>query len=137
MEIVKESITISHLCLVTSLHLVQAGMVKICPKKDNKKKYLIYRPFHKTLPRTSVFVYWISVRFYETDCTLNKGQLSTLLMLCNFTFPLKFCTQSVLFTICTLYYLKKLKRLLNIVTEYKIFLIKSFLITYQLFVTYI
>ena len=27
-----------------------------------------YRPFHKTLPRSSAFVNWISVRFYETDC---------------------------------------------------------------------
>ena len=26
-------------CFVTSLHLVQAGMVKTCPKKVNKKKY--------------------------------------------------------------------------------------------------
>ena len=28
-----------------------------------------YRPFHKTLPRSSAFANWISVRFYETDCT--------------------------------------------------------------------
>ena len=28
-----------------------------------------YRPFQKTLPRSSAFVYWISVRFYETDCS--------------------------------------------------------------------
>ena len=28
----------------------------------------IYRPFHKTLPRSSAFVKWSSVRFYETDC---------------------------------------------------------------------
>ena len=27
-----------------------------------------YRPFHKTLPRSSAFLNWISVRFYETDC---------------------------------------------------------------------
>ena len=27
-----------------------------------------YRPFHKTLPKSSAFVSWISVRFYETDC---------------------------------------------------------------------
>ena len=27
----------------------------------------IYRPFNKTLPRSSAFVNWISVRFYETD----------------------------------------------------------------------
>ena len=29
-----------------------------------------YRPFHKTLPRASVLVNWISVRFYEKDCIL-------------------------------------------------------------------
>ena len=27
-----------------------------------------YRPFHKTLPRSSAFVHWISVRFYGIDC---------------------------------------------------------------------
>ena len=41
---------------------------------------LSYRPFHKTLPRSSTFVNWSSVRFYETDCTLTsfytKNQLS-------------------------------------------------------------
>ena len=30
-----------------------------------------YRPFHKTLPRSSLFVNWISVRFYEMDCSSN------------------------------------------------------------------
>ena len=25
-------------------------------------------PFHKTLPRSSAFINWISVRIYETDC---------------------------------------------------------------------
>ena len=29
--------------------------------------FCICRPFYKTLPRSSAFVYWISVRFYETD----------------------------------------------------------------------
>ena len=29
----------------------------------------MFCPFHKTLPRTSAFINWISVRFYETDCT--------------------------------------------------------------------
>ena len=29
--------------------------------------YFKYRPFHKTLPRPSAFLNWISVRFYETD----------------------------------------------------------------------
>ena len=28
-----------------------------------------YLTFHKTLPRSSAFENWISVRFYETDCT--------------------------------------------------------------------
>ena len=31
-------------------------------------KQFIYRPFHKTLRRSSAFVNWISVRFYETGC---------------------------------------------------------------------
>ena len=31
----------------------------------------MYRPFHKTLPRSSVFVNWISVRFYEMDCIID------------------------------------------------------------------
>ena len=30
----------------------------------------IYLPFHKTLPRSNVSVNRMSVRFYETDCTL-------------------------------------------------------------------
>ena len=30
----------------------------------------IYRPFHKTLPKSSAFINKISVRFYETDCIL-------------------------------------------------------------------
>ena len=29
-------------CLVTSLHLVQARMVKTCPKKVNKKNICLY-----------------------------------------------------------------------------------------------
>ena len=34
----------------------------------------IYRPFHKTLPRSSAFVNWISVSFYETaGCTCICG----------------------------------------------------------------
>ena len=31
-------------------------------------KHFTYRPFHNTLPRSSAFVNWFSVRFYETDC---------------------------------------------------------------------
>ena len=30
----------------------------------------MYRPFHKTIPRSRAFVNWISVRVYETDCSL-------------------------------------------------------------------
>ena len=58
-----------------------------------------------------------------------------------FTFSLKICKlfkgmKHTPFTICTLFDFKKLKCFLNI-TEYTKFLIKSFLITYLLFVTYI
>ena len=35
---------------------------------SKNKQNLYYRPFHKTLPRSSVFVLLISVRFYETGC---------------------------------------------------------------------
>ena len=40
-----------------------------------------YCPFHKTLPRSSAFLYRISVRFYETDCisSLSIGLLFSLL----------------------------------------------------------
>ena len=39
------------------------------------KHYAIsrYRQFHKTFPRSGTFVYRISVRFYETGCTLGFG----------------------------------------------------------------
>ena len=33
----------------------------------------VYRQFHKTLPRSSVFLNWISVRFYEMDCMYHKN----------------------------------------------------------------
>ena len=29
-----------------------------------------YGPFHKTLPRPRAIVNWISVRFYDADCTI-------------------------------------------------------------------
>ena len=31
----------------------------------------IYCPFYKTLPRSRLFINWISVLFYETDCSIN------------------------------------------------------------------
>ena len=69
-------------------------------------------------------------------CTLNKGQLPTLLLSKSFTFYIPFKNlhvfegnQGMKHTHLTLFNLKKRKRLLNI-TEYKIYLIKSFLITY-------
>ena len=34
--------------------------------------YNMYRPFHKTLPRSSASVNRISVRFYKTGCMLSK-----------------------------------------------------------------
>ena len=30
-----------------------------------KEDWLIYRPFQKTLPKSSLQMHWISVRFYE------------------------------------------------------------------------
>ena len=36
----------------------------------NIRTVLVYSQFHKTLPRSSVQMYWISVRFYETGCIL-------------------------------------------------------------------
>ena len=38
---------------------------------------LWYCLFHKTLPRFSVFIYWISLRFYETDCVEGNHILLT------------------------------------------------------------
>ena len=47
-------------------------MYKICKifkaKILRKKNMLIV---HKTLPRSSAFVNWTSVRFYETGCIIN------------------------------------------------------------------
>ena len=31
--------------------------------------FFLYRQFHSTFPRSSAFINWVSVRFYETDCT--------------------------------------------------------------------
>ena len=40
-------------------------------KVEKIKKYCHeLSPFHKTLPRYSAFVNWMSVRFYEMDCIL-------------------------------------------------------------------
>ena len=36
----------------------------------------MYRPFYKTLPRSSAFFNWISVRFYETDYNKAVGAAS-------------------------------------------------------------
>ena len=52
-------------------YIVKLGQLfnrrQIIYKKENVN--LTYRPFHKTLPRSSAFCNWISVRFYETGCT--------------------------------------------------------------------
>ena len=55
-------------CLVTSLHLVQARMVKTYPKKVNKKKYF--------------FIQYTRVNYPLILCKKNL----------HFTFPLKICT---------------------------------------------
>ena len=47
----------------------------ICKKqflRMKKKDSEVNCPFHKTLPRTSAFLNWISVRFYEIDCIRNN-----------------------------------------------------------------
>ena len=41
--------------------------------------YLLYRLFHKTLPISSAFLNWISVRFYGTGCTKIKLRYISLL----------------------------------------------------------
>ena len=33
---------------------------------------LVCDPFHETLPRSSVSVNWLSVRFYEMDCSITE-----------------------------------------------------------------
>ena len=48
-------------CLITPV----GGLRNIAIVKDMAKYK--YRPFHKTLPRSSAFVNWISVRFNETE----------------------------------------------------------------------
>ena len=99
-------------CLVTSLHLVQVRMVKTCPKKVNKKIFF---------------------------CTLNKGQLPIFQCKKSLTFYIPLTNLHVskgiigneTYTFYHLYtfQIKKLKGFLD-TTEYKIFLIKSLLITY-------
>ena len=41
-------------------------------KQEARRSYFKYRPFHKTLPRSSASANRISVRFYETDCILKQ-----------------------------------------------------------------
>ena len=41
----------------------------------------MYRTFYKTLPRSSVFVNLISVRFYETDCILGKPRKKVIFLM--------------------------------------------------------
>ena len=40
-------------------------------KKSGRFATFTYSPFHKTLPKCSLLVHWISVRFYEMGDTLN------------------------------------------------------------------
>ena len=60
-------------------------LFKLRWKKDFCDKTFSYRLFHKTLPRSSALISWISVRFYETDCIKN-------MLLINF--------QSIFFYLC-------------------------------------
>ena len=47
------------------LPLLGRSLLNLIPV-DLTGTFITYRPFHKTLPRSSVFINWISVRFYET-----------------------------------------------------------------------
>ena len=44
-------------------------------------KGVYYRPFHKTLPRSSAFLKWSSVKFYETGCSRSMGKRIEILLL--------------------------------------------------------
>ena len=48
--------------IATNLQLVKFAYYS---RKNRHFHGANYRPFHKTLPRTSAFVNWISVRFYD------------------------------------------------------------------------
>ena len=63
-----------HRINLTSLFIKYFSAPKIedlCSEKEEEEvepyHFLIYRLFHKTLPRSSAFINGISVRFYETD----------------------------------------------------------------------
>ena len=61
----------------TSQGHVSQSVNQACPflNKVNNQTELKYRPFHKTLPRSSAFVNRISVRFYESlmlVCQFNR-----------------------------------------------------------------
>ena len=57
-------------------HAHAAGTACVMETVLLKCNFLKYRPFHKTLPRSSAFVNWVSVRFQETNCTLHTSYLS-------------------------------------------------------------
>ena len=48
----------------TSIDIAEKGQQTL-----NYYFLFVYRPFHKTLPKSSVQMHWISVRFYEMDDT--------------------------------------------------------------------
>ena len=58
-------------------------------RENNYETALTYRPFHKTLLRSSAFCKWISVRFYETGCIWIRGAVSITSPLMAITDPLK------------------------------------------------
>ena len=57
-----------------------------------KAIHFIYRPFHKTLPRSSAFVNWTSVRFYETSCMYKSSSFLHLFLMkaIHFLYNIKF-----------------------------------------------
>ena len=58
---------------------LKPNMIKMLKEED-----FFYRPFHKTLPRSSAFVYWISVRFYETESIYIYVHVDCRYILCKF-----------------------------------------------------
>ena len=55
-------------CESLEIHMFVCFSYSACPYM-----MVMYRLFHKTLPRSNVIVNWISVRFYETGCVFPEN----------------------------------------------------------------
>ena len=63
------------LCVLCVPVVVGEGVWVPILQAGGPNSHFKYRPFHKTLPRSSAFVNWISVRFYETYIKSTKSIL--------------------------------------------------------------